>query len=91
MAVDHLGAGDELLAGHRMREVALVQALDGAVAVDEDLAELGDAADDARVAVVVVVVVGEGPEGHWGDLFEKDGLLPDDEARRRRDPGDGSW
>lgn len=75
-----------------MREVALVQTLDGTIAVDEDLAELGDAANNARVAIIVIVVVGEGPESHRrDDPVEKGGFLSDDEARSCRDPGNGCW
>lgn len=57
LAVHHTGAGDELLARVRMREVTLVQATYRAFAREEELGVEGGLANDERYFVLVIIVV----------------------------------
>lgn len=67
LAVHHTGAGDELLARVRMREVALIQATYATLTREEELAVEDGLADDDRHLILVIIVVdhrrSSGPRG----------------------------
>lgn len=63
LIVHHFRAGYEFSARNRMRKIPLVETFDYTITVDQHFTVFRYGADEPGVSVVVVIVVGERPEG----------------------------